>query len=116
MADEELIQHVVFLKANPIIITLDASRNRIGAAGAEALAQNTTLTTLDVRDDRRINDEGGYALANMLPHGTANFIGQKKLSVWEIFILFHWLKPLYTQIKMVRQLPISYLSPLEKFH
>ena len=50
------------LALNTTLTTLDVGHNQIGHEGAQALAQNTTLTTLDVRYNQ-LGDEGAQALA-----------------------------------------------------
>ena len=61
------------LKVNKSLTTLDLSRNRIGAAGAESLSEalkvNTCLTTLDLRDNE-IDSAGAESLSKALKVNT----------------------------------------------
>jgi len=51
------------LARNKTLASLNVSNNRIGYEGAEALTQNTALTTLNV-EINQIGDEGAIALAH----------------------------------------------------
>jgi len=73
---EDAQQLVLALGQNTTITTLTLRENRIGAEGARALAGNTTITTLNL-DSNKIGDEGARALAGNTTITTLNLDSNK---------------------------------------